>query len=160
MLQNLKNKLKDNKGFSLVELIVVIAIMVILIALLIPQVSGYIKKANDTSSLNAARTIYNAGTQYQADLAAVGVTLNSSTTITKASTLDTKVGTGTFKDKYLQNFKDGDDFAITFNADGTVKVANYYPGSNKQSDTDGVDGTKNDGYQYPTSSSASTSTSK
>lgn len=150
MLQNLKNKLKDNKGFSLVELIVVIAIMVILIALLIPQVSGYIKKANDTSSLNAARTVYDAGVQYQADMAAVGKTLPSE--IDEDTAVDSAVDSDapSFKEKYLQNIKDSDTFSIKVADDGTIEVANFYPGGVETSDTDGVDGTPDDGYQYPT----------
>lgn len=60
MLKNLQNRLNENKGFSLVELIVVIAIMVILIALLVPNVVGYISKAQDSANLSAAKSIYNA----------------------------------------------------------------------------------------------------
>lgn len=39
-------KLKDKKGFTLVELIVVLVILAILAALLIPALTGYIDKAN------------------------------------------------------------------------------------------------------------------
>ena len=39
-------KLKDKKGFTLVELIVVLVILAILAALLIPTLTGYIDKAN------------------------------------------------------------------------------------------------------------------
>ena len=67
MLKNLRNKLNDNKGFSLVELIVVIAIMVILIALLVPNVVGYIQKAQDSANLAAAKSIYNAANTYIVD---------------------------------------------------------------------------------------------
>lgn len=41
MFKNLKNK----KGFTLIELIVVVAIIGILVALLVPSVNGYIEKA-------------------------------------------------------------------------------------------------------------------
>lgn len=40
-------KLKDKKGFTLVELIVVLVILAILAALLIPALTGYIDKANE-----------------------------------------------------------------------------------------------------------------
>ena len=58
----------NNKGFSLVELIVVIAIMAILAAVAIPTFSGFIKRANvasDESFINDveyAITIAHAGT--------------------------------------------------------------------------------------------------
>lgn len=41
--------MKNNKGFSLVELIVVIAIMAILAAVAIPTFAGFINKANEAA---------------------------------------------------------------------------------------------------------------
>ena len=67
MLKNLQAKLKDQKGFSLVELIVVIAIMVILIAMLVPNVVGYIKKANYATEQNGAATVFSAAQTYVTD---------------------------------------------------------------------------------------------
>lgn len=67
MLKNLQAKLKDQKGFSLVELIVVIAIMVILIAMLVPNVVGYIKKANWATEQNGASTVFSAAQTYVTD---------------------------------------------------------------------------------------------
>lgn len=58
MLQNLKARLKSQKGFSLVELIVVIAIMVILIAMLLPSVVGLIGQATEAQNVSAASTIF------------------------------------------------------------------------------------------------------
>ena len=67
MLKNLQAKLKDQKGFSLVELIVVIAIMVILIAMLVPNVVGYVKKANFATEQNGAATVFSAAQTYVTD---------------------------------------------------------------------------------------------
>ena len=68
MLKNLRNRLNDNKGFSLVELIVVIAIMVILIAILVPNITGYINKSRDVSKSATAKSIYDAAYAYQTEL--------------------------------------------------------------------------------------------
>ncbi len=48
-------KLKDRKGFTLVELIVVLVILAILAALLIPALTGYINKANEEKVIAECR---------------------------------------------------------------------------------------------------------
>lgn len=50
-------KLKDKKGFTLVELIVVLVILAILAALLIPALTGYIDKANYEKVIATTRTV-------------------------------------------------------------------------------------------------------
>ena len=50
-----KNK---KKGFTLVELIVVLAILAILAAILVPALTGYIDKANEKKILATARQYY------------------------------------------------------------------------------------------------------
>ena len=50
-------KLKDKKGFTLVELIVVLVILAILAALLIPTLTGYIDKANKEKVVAETRMV-------------------------------------------------------------------------------------------------------
>lgn len=50
-------KLKEKKGFTLVELIVVLVILAILAALLIPTLTGYIDKANQEKVVSECRMV-------------------------------------------------------------------------------------------------------
>lgn len=49
---------KNKKGFTLVELIVVIAILAILALILIPAITGYIAKAEDSRVDSSASALY------------------------------------------------------------------------------------------------------
>ena len=50
-------KRKNNKGFSLVELIIVIAIMAILVAIMVPVLLIFIEKSNVSSDTQLADTV-------------------------------------------------------------------------------------------------------
>ena len=48
------------KGFTLVELIVVLAILAVLAAIMVPSLTGYIDKAKNTQLISIARSVYTA----------------------------------------------------------------------------------------------------
>ena len=48
--------MKNRKGFTIVELVIVIAVIAILAAVLIPTFSGVVQKANDSAALQTARS--------------------------------------------------------------------------------------------------------
>lgn len=57
----------NNKGFSLVELIIVIAIMAILIVVLAPQYLKYVERSRNSTDLQNARSLMTAVETYAAD---------------------------------------------------------------------------------------------
>lgn len=67
MLNYLSRKLKKkNRGFTLIELIVVIGIIAILAALAIPAIAGYLKSSKERTDLANGKMIYNAANAYLA----------------------------------------------------------------------------------------------
>lgn len=61
------NKKKDNKGFSLVELIIVVAIMAILVGLLAPQYIKYVEKSRKSADASNLSEMVNALQVYAGD---------------------------------------------------------------------------------------------
>ena len=51
-------KKKNKKAFTLIELIVVIAIIGVLVAILVPTLSGFVGNASTNTALANARTVY------------------------------------------------------------------------------------------------------
>lgn len=70
---------KDNKGFSLVELIIVIAIMAILVGVMAPQLIKYIEKANVSADVQMLDSIHTAITLAMMDPDVLMATDNTQT---------------------------------------------------------------------------------
>ena len=60
-------KNSNKKGFTLVELVVVIAIIGVLAAILVPSMMGYVRKSRLKTANGNAKTAYNAVAEYAAD---------------------------------------------------------------------------------------------
>lgn len=79
MLKKLWNKKNDKKGFTLVELIVVLIILAILAALLIPALTGYIDKAKEKQIIAETRQAVMAAQTLADEEYAKGTTITTTT---------------------------------------------------------------------------------
>ena len=75
----MKRMKKDNKGFTLVELIVVLVILAILAAILVPALLGYIDKAKEKQIVLNAKSCYTAAQAKYSELYAKDATTVSQT---------------------------------------------------------------------------------
>lgn len=102
VFKKLGKKQKNNKGFSLVELIVVIAIMAVLVGVLAPQLMKYVEKSREATDIQNCDSIASALKAYYADkedqtddvtinVTSTGVSETSDTAVKDAGMVKTKL---------------------------------------------------------------------
>jgi type IV pilus assembly protein PilA len=98
----MKKAVKNNKGFSLVELIVVIAIMAVLVGVLAPQFIKYVEKSREATDIQNISSIADACQTYFADHTGTGtsvtITLGSAVTDTDGLAVLVNAGLATAGD--------------------------------------------------------------
>jgi type IV pilus assembly protein PilA len=98
-------KMKNEKGFSLVELLVVVIIIAIVAAIAIPNLLASRRAANEASATASMRTIHSAEATYQATVGG-GTLYASLVALNTAGLIDSALGAATSQ-------KSGYDFAAT-----------------------------------------------
>lgn len=104
---------KNNKGFTLVELIVVLVILAILAAVLVPALLGYIDKAKAKKDMNAAETAYVAAQAVYSEWYGTGVNGDLKTKIVELTDLKSADFSITVTPSPTTSSKSKSDFIIT-----------------------------------------------
>ncbi len=107
-------RLKDKKGFTLIELIVVLAILVVLMAIALPTFSGLIDDSKQKTADANARTVYTAAKAY--------ITMNSTEPVSDTDSIYADAIKKGIDDYLGEGFDDVTITSILYKTDGTITV--------------------------------------
>lgn len=88
----MKKRKMNNKGFTLVELIVVLVILAILAAILVPTLMGYIDKAREEKDFSTAQAVRVAAQSVVAEMYGKGETIDNNSVVGKNNEILKLVG--------------------------------------------------------------------
>lgn len=110
-------KKKSKRAFTLIELIVVIAIIGVLIAILVPTMNGFVTQARNDTALANARTIYSVA-QAQLAFASVGGGAAPTDAAALKALVDPQLSNLDMSGDYTLDYASGVLNSVTFDLDG------------------------------------------
>ena len=115
-------KLRNKKGFTLAELLIVVAIIGVLVAISIPIFTAQLEKARDAADAANLRAAYAEASaevlEGEADVTSKPVAIKG--TKPGFTGVDNIAGVSTTKDTVLNAAKSGQEITVTVHADGTA----------------------------------------
>ena len=147
MFKFLRERKKDNKGFTLVELVIVVAILAILFGLLAPQYTKYVEKSRKAADVNNMDELIKAVEVYEIDHASknaitaktITITMSKDNQITARAASENSDDADVIAafDEYVKNWKNirlksswtknTATATISISADGGVQITGYTP---------------------------------